>query len=151
MDLGQIASRVAAKIPHSMRLKNPSEYIKRALRDYDVSSWDGMVHRIGPEGSYYHVSQEGAEFYQDIHPEHEVESMPLPSFSNAALIDLDRADHLEFLYQIGDVKDPNLVDDMSSLIDQILPEMRKLGFDGVIINGETGSDVEGPPIEIVKL
>lgn len=152
IDINNIAKRIASDktVPKSMYLKNPPSYIKKSLKDYEDAQWNGKIYRVGPAGSYYHVSPEGAELYRSIYPDNEVQEYDFPSFSKVALLDLDNEDHLNFIYETSGVES-EMADDISTLIEGLLPILKNLGFDGLIINGETGSDVEGPPIEIIQL
>lgn len=144
----RISGQVPESVPRSMLVKNPKLLIHKLLLKYDdvEEPWNEKIYRSGGDGSYFHVSQEGAEFY-----EQNVKEYDFPNFSKAILIDLENPVHLKFIDDLGGVLDPNLTGDISTLINDILPKLVELGFDGVIISGETGSDVEGPPIEIVKL
>lgn len=138
----------APKMPRSMMIKDVASSVKRAFRKYG-ESWGGKLYRAGTDGSYFHTSREGAEFYET--PDAAVEEFPIPSFSRTILIDMDNEDHIGYIHALMGVDDPNLVDDISTLIEEARPKLRELGFDGMVIDGETGRGVEGVPVEVVKL
>jgi hypothetical protein len=131
-----------------MLVKDVQTTIKRLFREYE-EKWDGKLYRAGPDGDYFHTSREGAEFYAT--SEFSVEEFPLPTFSNAIVIDFDNDKHMDFLYSLAGVDDPCMVEDISILLDGVRPKLKDLGFDCLIINGETGAEVEGVPVEVVKL
>jgi len=157
MGLNEIAKRVASKLPklpklpRSMRVSNPTKIISRLWKEYETDSkWDGKLHKVGP-GNYYHVSEEGAEFYKSGHPSGEINTISFPSISSCALLNLENEEHIQFLYKLSEIEDPSYVDDIGLLIEGSLQKFKQFGFDCLIINGETGSGVEGPSIEVVLL
>lgn len=42
-------------------------------------------------------------------------------------------------------------DDPAIMVENILPRLRAMGYEVVVINGETGADVPGPSIEVVDI
>lgn len=137
------------KVPKSMLVKDVASTIKKLFSECD-EKWDGKLYRAGHiDGSYFHTSREGAQYY--VNEEHgSVEEFPLPVFSNAIVIDFDNDRHMNFLYALMGVE-PFSVDDISTLIDDARQPLKELGFDCLIIFGETGAQVEGVPVEVVKL
>lgn len=78
-----------------------------------------------------------------------MKSYSFPAITNACLIDFDSEEHMSFLYEIMGEEDPSMVGDISTLINDSIPKLKDLGFDCVIIHGDTGSGVEGPPVEVI--
>lgn len=150
MSLEQIAARIATKIPKSMQVADAKKIIHKLLTNYESDDggpikWDEQLHKVG-DGSYYHVMPEGAAFYESGHPGHSVQAHPFPPVSKTFFIDLDNEKHQTFLETLVPASGDIALD-----IESALPQIKAFGFDSLVIHGETGSDVEGPPVEFVLL
>jgi hypothetical protein len=128
-----------------MIVNDPVSFISE-LFEKEGEVWTGKLYKVG-EGNYYHTSQEGAEFYES--EDKGVNEYDMLPFNRAIFIDLDEINHMNFLEGL----DPNLEDsgDIALFIESALPHIKDLGFDGAVIFGETGAEVEGLPVEVVDL
>jgi len=134
-------------IPTNFSFSNLRQLIEKAYKAYD-QEWDGKLWRSGSSssllsGTYYHTDFEGAEFY-GVPEEHK-----LPNCSKIAFLDLDNPNHLEFIESLS--KPLEVMGDIALVIEESLPELKKLGFDCLVISGDTGRDIWGTPVEVVKL
>lgn len=130
-----------------------TKLIKRLYLDYDAE-WAGFLYRASVEsgGHLYHTDQEGAKFYLDNSPQNKVRVYECP---NIDCILLDTDSHFDvptqqdgvltvgipYLSKFGDIND------WVNVMDDALPLIVK-EFGAVVINGETGAEVWGTPVEV---
>ena len=115
---------------------NLSATIRSLYEEYD-EKWSGYLYRSSEKGIYYHTNQDGAKFYG------KTDKFECPDDVNGVLIDLDE-DYAEIIEKTGESEDVGLA------VEKFLPILRRsLHFDCVVINGETGRDVTGIPVEVV--
>lgn len=136
------------EIPNNFSHSNIKKVIKDAYKYYGAN-WDGKLWRSGGDsglssGTYYHTDIEGAEFYGSNPKE-----IPVPQCSKVAFLDLDNPSHLEFVESLSSPLE--VMGDIALVIEEALPKIRQMGFDCLVISGETGRDVWGTPVEVVKL
>lgn len=144
-------------LPPSMVVDNISTFISELYGSQYNDEWTGQVYRSGPEHSdrptYYHTNEDGASYYSQIHQQ-PVSTRPSPS-GQAIYIDIDDETHIDFISTLLGYPDGmtalNNVGDVALLIEQALSYLRSYGIPYLIINGATGAEVTGTPIEIVKL
>ena len=104
--------------------------------DYD-EQWSELLYRAGNHGIFYHTCERGAGFYG------KPEAYECPINAKGVILDLD--EDYDWVSSLD-----NNSDDFALIIeDEVIPYLRKLGYDCIIINGETGREVAGVPIEVV--
>lgn len=118
------------------KFKNLSSLISDLHINKYNEKWSGYLYRAGDSGVFYHTSKEGSEFYGK-----DVALYECP-IVNGILIDLD-VDYDEIMAMA------NGEDDIALAIEAILPILQKRGFNCVVLDGETGAEVTGVPVEII--
>lgn len=106
--------------------------------------WDGTIWRAGNDGVFYHVTKEGAEFYG------EPEQYKLPQFRNVLHLDIDQ-NGLDIIAKVHKLSVDDIIDNWVEYMEEAIPIFKSQGYDAVLIEGETGMEVTGPPLEIVDL
>lgn len=118
------------------KFNNINKLISKLFAEYD-QQWSGKLYRFGNDGIYYHTSFDGAAFYGE-----NPSTFECPNITNGLYIDVD-ADH-EKIVQLSKNDE-----DIGIAIEIIAPIFRDKGFDCIVINGETGAEVAGVPIEVI--
>jgi len=127
--------------------------IHKIYRDTFDTEWSGLLYKVG-SGIYYHTDPEGAEFYVDKSAtgRSEVKTYKPFNANNVLIVGLDIVDGK--LPVVGGDFIEELIGknsgDIGIDIEEAIPKIRELGFDAVIIAGETG-DVPGVPVEVIDL
>lgn len=146
----QARARAREEISKSAQkeFNNPSEAIKSVYPD-----WDGNIYRAGNVGqgiTYFHTSDEGAEFY--VEEGREVEQHTAPTSGKTILLDIDEDfEYIDQLHIEATGTPFDEVGDIALVLEDIMPSLKQMGYEWAVIFGETGSDVSGYPVELVKL
>ncbi len=120
------------------------EIINNLYRKYD-DVWSGNLYRSGNSGIYYHTNQEGASFYGD-----DVKTFECPKLNNVLVVDLEDVGSMEKIAELADkTYDEFIEDDIALGLEEVIPILFSNGFEAIVIEGETGAEVEGIPIEVV--
>jgi hypothetical protein len=145
-------------VPNQFVVPNPEAVIRKLVYDYDGEEWDGYLYRVGPlysdKPTHFHVTSQGASNYGE-----NVQKYDMPIAGNVMLLNLDDLDALDLIYGMyyGDeyenIKDDPTFEweDIAIVLYKILPKFKDEGFNWVIVDGETGRNLAGPAVEVVKL
>jgi predicted kinase len=132
-------------------VNDPSKLIHGLYENYD-EPWSGKLYRHGPtEGDkpvYYHTNHEGAEFYG---PDVKEYSADMSGKTIHLNIEDDKTIRLITKFAPEELDDNGNVMDVALGLEKIMPKLKEMGYDWAVIEGETGSDVSGAPVEVVDL
>jgi hypothetical protein len=104
--------------------------------------WTGYLYRAGDAGLYYHTDAHGAEFYGA------ARVYECPDVEPVLIIDLNEVDGLSYVAKLRGVTVDELIEyDLALAIEETLPAIFK-SYQAVVIDGETGRDVQGTPVEV---
>lgn len=151
-DLVLDAVRDRLKKAAQREFNSPAEAVESFYGDSE-EPWTGKIYRSGPEQdiTYYHTQQEGAEFYEEINKE-KVKEYDLPTSGKTLAIDIDDDYYyLNQLYTETTGQDSDDVGDIALVLEELMPVFKGQGYEWVVIFGETGAEVWGYPVEVVKL
>lgn len=115
--------------------------IARLWLDEYGEEWSGKLYRVGGDGLFFHTDPAGARFYGS-----DVVEYDLPFFKNPLLLDTDR--HFDRILELSGLDE---IEDVAVAIEAALPKIVELGYDCVVINGDTGAGTTGVPVEVVDL
>lgn len=137
-----------------------AQLIRYLYRDSETP-WSGYLYRASREagGHLYHTDPEGARYYTWNQPHNILRVYECPDIS-AACFCTDSGDDpptpavingvvqisLLYLYQITG-RDPDDGDDWVNVMDDALPILTKK-YPAIVIDGETGDEVTGFPVEV---
>ena len=120
------------------RFTNLPSVIASLYEEYG-EKWSGYLFRAGGRGIFYHTVESGAEYYGN-----DVKKFECPITVNGIAIDLD-SDY----EKIAKLSSQETEDIALAIEDSVIPALRRSGYDCIVINGETGTDVTGTPVEVV--